>query len=281
MITAIEVPAEIQDPRLQAIVKAKDGKRYLIFDPTDERTPVGNLPSYEQGSYGTLAAGTSSQVIALPILPPDANGNDRKGTFTLAPDGTLAGTVESVRSGSGGGELRNILKYSDEKERREALETSIARDVPGVVLNSFNYVQPTELDKPIEIHYQLTANQYAHSAGPLLLVRPRVVGSDTLPFNDKPRTVPIDLNATGRWHDSFDITLPAGYVVDETPDPVNVDTDFATYHSTVTAKDNKLHYERELVVRQVQLSADKAAAFRKLEGAILSDEKGTAVLKKQ
>ena len=281
MITAIEVPAEIQDPRLQAIVKAKDGKRYLIFDPTDERTPVGNLPSYEQGSYGTLAAGTSSQVIALPILPPDANGNDRKGTFTLAPDGTLAGTVESVRSGSGGGELRNILKYSDEKERREALETSIARDVPGVVLNSFNYVQPTELDKPIEIHYQLTANQYAHSAGPLLLVRPRVVGSDTLPFNDKPRTVPIDLNATGRWHDSFDITLPAGYVVDETPDPVNVDTDFATYHSTVTAKDNKLHYERELVVRQVQLSADKAAAFRKLESSILSDEKGTAVLKKQ
>jgi hypothetical protein len=281
MITAIEIPADIQDPRLQAIVKAKDGKRYLIFDPTNERTAVGNLPSYEQGSYGTLAAGASSQVIALPILPPDANGNDRKGTFTLAPDGTLAGTVESVRSGSGGGELRNILKYSDEKERREALETSIARDVPGVVLNSFQYVQPTELDKPIEIHYQLTAAQYAHSAGSLLLVRPRVVGSDMLPFNDKPRTVPIDLNATGRWRDSFDITLPPGYVVDETPDPVNVDDDFATYHSTVTAKDNKIHYERELVIRQVQLPADKAAAFRHLESAILSDEKGTAVLKKQ
>jgi hypothetical protein len=281
MITAIEIPADVQDPRLMAIVKAKDGKRYLIFDPTNERVPIGNLPSYEQGGYGTLAAGASSQVIALPILPPDANSNDRKGAFTLAPDGTLAGSVESVRSGSGGGELRNSLKYSDEKERREALETSIARDVPGVVLNSFQYVQPTELDKPIEIHYQLTAAQYAHSAGPLLLVRPRVVGSDTLPFNDKPRTVPIDLNTTGRWHDSFDITLPPGYVVDETPDPVNVDTDFATYHSTVTAKDNKLHYERELVVRQVQLSADKAADFRHLEGAILSDEKGTAVLKKQ
>jgi hypothetical protein len=102
-----------------------------------------------------------------------------------------------------------------------------------------------------------------------------------LPFNDKPRTVPIDLNATGRWHDSFDITLPAGYVVDETPDPVNVDTDFATYHSTITAKGNQLHYERELVVRQVQLPADKAAAFRHLESAILTDEKGTAVLKKQ
>jgi hypothetical protein len=35
------------------------------------------------------------------------------------------------------------------------------------------------------------------------------------------------------------------------------------------------------VVRQVEIPADRAADFRKLESAILSDEKGTAVLKKQ
>ena len=281
MITAIEVPADVQDPRLMAIVKAANGKRYLIFDPTNERVPVGNLPSYEQGSYGTLAVGTDSQVIPLPVLPPDANSNDRKGAFTLAADGTLTGSVENSLSGSGGGEMRNLLKFSDEKERREGMELEVAHDVPGVVLDSLQFVQPPALDKPIEIQYKLTAGQYAHQAGTLLLVRPRVVGSDVLPFDDKPRKVPIELDATGHWHDSFDITLPPGYVVDETPDPVNVDNDFAAYHSTVTAKDNKLHYERELVVLQVQLPADKAADFRHLEGAILSDEKGTAVLKKQ
>jgi hypothetical protein len=264
-----------------AIVKAKDGKRYLIFDPTNERTPVGNLPSYEQGSYGTLAAGSSSQIVALPILSPDANGTDRKGSFDLSSDGTLSGSVDTSHSGPEGADMRMFLKYSDEKERKEYWESHIARDVPGVVLNSFQFVQPVALDKPLEFHYKLTAGQYAHSAGTLLLVRPRVVGSDVLPFDDKPRTVPIDLNATGRWRDSFDITLPAGYVVDETPDPVDLDVDFAAYHSTVTAKDNHLHYEREYIVRQVEIPADKAAAFRKLQSAILSDEKGTAVLKKQ
>jgi hypothetical protein len=123
--------------------------------------------------------------------------------------------------------------------------------------------------------------QYAHTAGPLLLVRPRVVGDDAVPFDDKPRKVPIDLTATGRWRDSFDITLPAGYVVDETPDPIDLDVDFASYHSSVTAKNNVLHYEREYIVRQVEIPPDKAAEFRKLESAILFDEKGTAVLKKQ
>jgi hypothetical protein len=113
------------------------------------------------------------------------------------------------------------------------------------------------------------------------LIRPRVVGSDMLPFDDKPRTVPIDLSATGHWHDSYDIALPPGYIVDETPDPIDVDVDFASYHSTITAKNNLLRYEREYVVRQVEIPADKAASFRKLEGAILADEKGTAVLKRQ
>lgn len=49
----------------------------------------------------------------------------------------------------------------------------------------------------------------------------------------------------------------------------------------MTAKGNVLHYEMAYTVRQVELPADGAADFRKLKSAILFDEKGTAVLKKQ
>jgi transglutaminase-like putative cysteine protease len=281
MITAIEVPTEVQDPRLKAIAKAKDGKRYLIFDPTNERVPVGNLPDYEQGSYGILAAGASSQIIALPVLGPDANGTERKGAFTLSPDGTLTGSVDTSHFGPNGADLRMFLKYTDEKERRQYWERYVAETLPGVTLDAFEFTQPAALDKPLEFHYKVTARQYAHQAGPLVLVRPRVIGSFARPFDDKPRIYPIDLNATGRWHDSFDITLPPGYVVDETPDPINIDLDFASYHSTVSAKGNVLHYDREYTVRQVEIPPAKAQSFRQLENAILSDEKGAAVLKKQ
>jgi hypothetical protein len=215
------------------------------------------------------------------VLPPDANGTDQVGKFTLQADGTITGSVDTSHVGPEGGDFREFLKYTDEKERREEWENHIAATLPGVTLDTFKFVQPSELDKPLEFHYQITAHQYAHQAGTLLLLRARVVGTDAIPFNDKPRTVPIDLNATGRWHDSFDITLPAGYVVDETPDPVNIDLDFASYHSSITTKGNVLHYEREYVVRQVELPPSQAAAFRHFEGAILADEKGDAVLKKQ
>ncbi|MGA3371616.1 MAG: DUF3857 domain-containing protein [Terracidiphilus sp.] len=281
MITAIEIPADVQDPRLKAIAKANDGKRYLIFDPTDERTPVGNLPSNEQGGYGVLAAGLASQIISLPVLDPEANGSERKGSFTLAADGTLTGSVDSSHIGPIDPDLLRFLKYTDEKERREYWEKYIANSLPGVTLDSFQVTQPEALDKPLEFHYKVTARQYSHQAGPLLLVRPRVIGSFAAQIEDKPRIYPIDLEDTGRWRDSFDIAIPPGYAVDETPDPVNLDDDFASYHSSVSVKGNQLHYEREYVVRQVEIPPEKAAAFRHLESVILSDEKSAAVLKKQ
>ena len=281
MITAIELPADVQDPRLKAIVKGKDGKRYLIFDPTNEHTPVGNLPSYEQGSFGILAAGSESQVIPLPVLSPETNNTDRKGAFTLSADGTLSGSVDTSHTGPAGGELRMLLKYSDEKERHEYWEKRVAGDVPGAVLDSFRFVEPAALDQPLEFHYKLTAGQYAHQAGSLLLVRPRVVGSDVLANDDKPRTVPIDLQATGHWHDSYDIALPDGYGVDEMPDPVNLDTDFASYRSSVSSHGRVLHYERDYTLSKVELPAEKAQEFRRFEGSINSDEKSTVVLKRQ
>jgi hypothetical protein len=38
-----------------------------------------------------------------------------------------------------------------------------------------------------------------------------------------------------RLDDHIDIAIPTGYVADELPDPVSLDTDFASYHSAVTA----------------------------------------------
>jgi hypothetical protein len=112
-----------------------------------------------------------------------------------------------------------------------------------------------------------------------------VIGTHVRAVNDvmegKPRAYAIEIGHPGKWQDSFDIAIPAGYVVDETPDPVDVDVDFARYKSAVSVKGDMLHYEREYVVRQVEIPPAKAADLRKLENTILSDEKGTAVLKKQ
>jgi hypothetical protein len=285
MITAIELPEGENDPRLMARVKAVNGKTLLIFDPTDEVTPVGLIRSELQGAYGNISNGPDSQVLPLPVLPPESGGQTRKGAFTLTADGALAGDVTETLTGDDATAVRWGIKDHDSKEVREHLERDFGADLPGLNLKDYQFHQTAELNQPLGLDFQFNATGYAHTSGPLLLLRPRVLGSHARAVPEvmegKPRTYPIEMGHPGRWRDTYDITLPPGYVVDETPDPVDVDVDFASYHSKVTAKADQLHYEREYVVRAVEIPAAKAAAFRQLESAILSDEKGTAVLKKQ
>ena len=64
-IAAIEIPAGYTNTVLQSVVTTKSGTRYLIFDPTNEWIPIGQIPPYEQGGYGILTEGNQSQLIAL------------------------------------------------------------------------------------------------------------------------------------------------------------------------------------------------------------------------
>jgi hypothetical protein len=285
MITAIELPDGESDARLAARVKASNGKTLLIFDPTDEETPVGLIRAALQGAWGNLANGTDSQVLQMPVLVPETAGLNRKGAFTLTADGALAGDVTETFTGDDATSERSFIKGSDAKEIHERLESSLGSELPGLTFKGYEFHQADDLEEPLDLNLHLSDTNYAHPAGPLLLLRPRVFGTHARVVNDvmegKPRAYAIELGHPGRWLDSFDIAVPAGYVVDETPDPVDVDVDFAHYKSNVSVKGNTLHYEREYVVRQVEIPAGKADDFRKLESAILSDEKGTAVLKKQ
>jgi hypothetical protein len=150
MITAIEVPADVQDPRLMAIVKAKDGKRYLIFDPTNERTPVGNLPSYLSRAVTARSPpahpARSSPCPSCPLTPTATTAKEPSPSPQTAPS---TGSVEYLPLRQRG--RRTAQHSSNTPMKRSAAkywETSIARDVPGVVLNSFQFVQPVALDKP-------------------------------------------------------------------------------------------------------------------------------------
>lgn len=281
MIAAIEIPKGYENPRLQAVVTTRSGRRYLIFDPTNPYVPVGQLPDYEQGSYGVLAAGEDSQLIQLPIQNPDAESIERTAKFELAADGTLKGDVTVLRYGAISDRMRGTLAMDSDKEQRELVERLLQHDFSTFTLGTEKVAHVRELDQPLEMDYQVTAPLYAKGAGSLLLVRPRVVGTDAEGLDDKPRKVPISFEGVGTWRDDFDVKIPAGYAVDDVPDPVSMDVGFATYHSEVKAEGGTLHYKREYVLKKVELEPGEYAKLRKLETAITTDENSDAVLKKQ
>jgi hypothetical protein len=137
------------------------------------------------------------------------------------------------------------------------------------------------LNKDLTTTYSLDTDRFGKAMGPLLMVRPRILGREALETDHKKRTVPIDLRETMQAKDDYDIELPPGYAVDEMPEPVKLDLGFASYESASEVKGNILHYSRTYTVREVTLPPEKYGDLQKLAGVIAADEQSHAVLKKQ
>jgi hypothetical protein len=280
-IAAIEIPPGYQNPRLKAVVNTRSGKRFLIFDPTNEFVAIGLLPEYLQGSYGLLVDGKSSQVIQLPVLPSDDDVTTRTASLTLGGDGSLSGEFDVQHTGATAWRQRDFYDTSSPDEQRKRAESMLRADLSAFSLTSTQAENPLQLTHPFQVKYDFKAQDYAHPAGNLLLVRPRVLGTLVERLQDRPREYPISFRSEGTWRDSFDIKLPPGYVVEDVPDPVKIDMPFATYQSSVKAEGGVLHYSREYVLKSLGLPAGDYGSLLKLESAIASDENGVAILKKQ
>jgi transglutaminase-like putative cysteine protease len=280
MIGAIEIPAGYESPKLRSVVTAKTGKRYLIFDPTWELTPFGQLEKNLQGSYGVLIEGPDSQAVELPVLKPDLNTVRRSATFQLDSDGTLKGTVTEKRFGDLSDDRRYLFSHEDEKKQQQYMDRVAAQDFTSVSLTDLKTQDVDSLNKDLTTSFNISATHFATAAGPLLMVRPRVFGTINLPVDHKKRKVTIDLQQTMHASDDYDIEIPAGYVVDELPDPVKVDMGFASYESSTVVEGTKLHYTSSYTLRQVSLPPEKYPELQRLAGLIESDEQGRAVLKR-
>jgi len=280
MIAAIEIPKGYESAKLHSVVTAKTGKRYLIFDPTWYLTPFGQLEDNLQGSYGVLIEGKDSQVIELPVMDPTLNTIRRSGKFELSADGTLKGTVTDLRFGDLAETRRQVFSSEGEKKQTEYMNRVIAQDLTAASMTGLKVENVEALNRDLTTTFDLQASHFASFAGPLLMVRPRVLGSYGLDVDRKPRHVEIDLEQTMQGTDEYDIELPLGYVVDELPDPVKIDVGFASYVSSTELHGRVLHYSRTYTVRQVTVPATKYAEVQQLAAAIAADEGSQAILKR-
>lgn len=286
VILGIRLPDEVPGESLYAVIKHPKLGRVLFFDPTDDITPLGQLPYYLQANYGLLASADGGELVKLPLLPPTVNRLLRTAHLTLTASGALAGQVEEVRWGSPASERRSSLLNTPAADRRKVLENFLAGFLPGFTLQTAEVENLDDFDKNLVLRYRFLAQNYAKTAGDLLLVRPRVLGQksdDVLERQKKgkERQYPVEFDAAELHSDVFEIELPAGYVVDEVPPPVELDTDFAAYKSHIEVNGGVLRYQRDYTVKSVEVPLDRLAELKKFYRQVAADERSSVVLKRR
>ena len=282
VILAIKLPANVSDPSLVATVQHPRMGTLLYFDPTNELIPFGEIGGYLQANYGLLVTPEGGELVQLPRQPSAMNSIQRTGTLTLDPMGTLKGEVNETRLGDRAWSERERLRAATKStDQIKPIEDLLAGSLSLFSITQANILNLHQTDQPFGFHYKFEAQNYAKNAGGLLLVRPRVLGVKTsgLLETKEPRKFAIEFEGPSRDTDSFDITIPAGYVVDDVPPPVDADYSFASYHAKTEVKDNVIHYSRTMEVKELSVPVARADELKKFYRIIAGDERNTVVLK--
>jgi len=73
VILAIRLPEGANAPSYHSVVTSRRGKRYLIVDPTDPYTPLGDVRGDLQNNLGLLVTDSEGELIRVPLEDPDTN----------------------------------------------------------------------------------------------------------------------------------------------------------------------------------------------------------------
>ncbi len=281
VILAIQLPEGSSGGSMPAVYEHPRLGRLLIFDPTSTVVPLGQIPSYEQDNYGLLVTGQGGDLIHLPLSKPEFNRIDRRAKLTLLPDGSVRGEVQEVRTGSLAAESRLSFAHQTDAHRRKTLERFLGQMVGNFELDRVDAENLDDIDKDVIIRYKFTAEHYAKSAGPLLLVRPCMLGEKPGSLDTtRPRLYPYEFPVPTLQTGTFEFYLPDGYKVDELPDAAKAAFDFGDYSSKLENDGATLKYSREYKIKTTSIPAERIGDLGKFFRQINQDERNMAVLKR-
>ena len=282
-ILAIRMPDDAPDGRSdQGVIEHSRFGRLVFFDPTDPYVPFGQLPSVLHASYGLVVGPSGGELTLLPLVPASANRVERVARLQLQADGMLEGDVQETRSGAAAAEFRAAWLNLPETERKSSLQRLFGPLATAASIQSVSVESPDPAGEDPVLRYNFKIPQYASAAGDLLLVRPRALGpwGDNL-LDNAGRLQPRAFQSARLETDTIEITLPAGYAIDELPPAVQSNIGKVSYSANTVLDGRVLRYTRQLQINDVLVGTDQLPELRRLYRQIAADEKATAVLRKR
>ena len=262
-------PTIIQHPRLG---------RLLIFDPTAEETPVGDLPSYLQGSLALIDSKEIDALVKMPVTPPESNLLDRQIEASIDGNGSLVATIREKANGQWAAGYRSEMQRESRPEYVKRIEGWVNA---GATAARVTRVEPRD-DRAagrFDLDVEFTASGYGQLMQERLLVfKPAIVARrETLYLTDAKRKHPIVLTSNS-YSETVRVKLPLGFAVDEMPDAVKLDTAFGSYATSYEVKDGVLIFSRKLVQRATTIPVEQYNSVRSFFERIRAAEQAPVVL---
>ena len=255
--------------------------RLLIFDPTDEQTPIGDLPFHLQGSLALIDAKSETDLVRMPVTPPEMNQLERIATLELGEDGAIAGQIQENANGQTAARFRTEFRRLSKPEYTGMIERWLTTGATSARLDK---MEPSDnsADGRFTLNVEFNAQNYGQlMQGRLMVFKPAVVSRrDVLALTAATRKHPVVLRANA-YSETVKVQLPAGFTVDEVPDAVNIETPFGSYVTSYEVNNNQLIFKRKLSQQATTIAPADYETVRKFFETIRAAENAPVVLAKK
>jgi transglutaminase-like putative cysteine protease len=252
--------------------------RLLIFDPTDSETPLGDLPIYLQGSLALIDSKETKELTKMPVTSPEMNQLERSVALSLDADGTLKGSIHEQAKGQTAVRLRSEFRRLSKPEYNSMIETWVSH---GASAAKVGRIEPADNvnDGRFSLNVEFSANAYAQlMQGRLLVFKPAVVSRrEDLALTASQRKHPVVLRSSA-YSETVKVLLPAGFDVDELPEPVKLEAEFGTYVTSYEVKNGELVFKRSFSQRATTIPAARYEVVRSFFERMRAAEQTPVVL---
>ena len=274
-IIAVKVSEQTQ---ANTIIQHSKLGRLLIFDATDEQTPIGDLPYYLQGSLALISSKTETDLVKMPVTPPEMNQYERTATFELGADGAISGKILDQAKGQTATTLRTEFRRRSKPEFTNWIEGWLTSGATSAKLSKMEPAY-NSAEGNFTLNVEFSATSYGQiMQNRLMVFKPVVVGRrEWLSLTAATRRHPVILGNTA-YSETIRVQLPTGFAVDELPDPVKIQTAFGSYVTSYEVKGNELVFKRQLSQQATTIAPADYEVVRKFFESIRAAENAPVVL---
>lgn len=219
----------------------------LLFDPTSETVPFGDLPASDRFGYGLVVRPEGGTLVRMPGAPPGGFRELRTVQGEIREEGSIAVQFEWQAEGPRADALRSLSRALSRNDLARELEDMLSGTVNSVRVENGREVEAAPGRSGLRM--DLTGRTQARPLpGDLVLLRPAFVSWNPVPVLPAvPRILPIVL-VRRVYTATYDLRMPPGRAIDDAPAPVNLATPYGKLSSEVFEKDKSLVLRQELTL---------------------------------
>ncbi len=265
MIAAVEIPPGV-GVDLWSVVEVEGLGRLLLLDGTAGEGDAWSLPTMDQGTRALVVHSTGGTLIDIPIQPPAAAEIHLTIEATVDADANLV-AAEVRRRFSGGSAVNRRYKEreSDTRERLRARLDEVQGWFPGASITDYRVEGFETPGESIVETIDLSSGRAGERVEDLLILEPgRPAGAfvaSALP--PPPRKWELKLRSGPRRHvTEVRVRLPTGWVPEDLPPPLNLDSVDISANSSWELDGETLVFRRRAELLTQRIPPERYAAFR-------------------